>query len=78
MLWSIVRVVHDGCGAKFVVLKLAAGLGIVIANPWITWFKAACVPGILGLILTPLLVHKLYPPEIQDTPDAPAHGKGEI
>ena len=59
-------------------LKLAAGLGIVIANPWITWFKAACVPGILGLILTPLLVYKLFPPEIQDTPDAPAMAKEKL
>ena len=59
-------------------LKLAAGLGIVIANPWITWFKAACVPGILGLLLTPLLVYKLFPPEIQDTPEAPAMAKEKL
>ena len=37
-------------------LKLAASLGIVIASPWLTWFKAACVPGIVGLVLTPYLV----------------------
>ena len=59
-------------------LKLAAGLGIVIANPWITWFKAACVPGILGLLLTPLLVYKLFPPEIQGTPEAPAMAKEKL
>ena len=28
------------------------------------------------MILTPLLVYKLYPPEIQDTPDAARDGKG--
>ena len=60
-------------------LKLAARLGIVTrANPWITWFKAACVPGILGLLLTPLLVYKLFPPEIQDTPEAPAMAKEKL
>jgi len=52
-------------------LKLAASLGIVIASPWLTWFKAACVPAIVGLAVTPLLVFKMYPPEIQDTPEAP-------
>ena len=46
-------------------LKLAASLGIVIASPWLTWFKAACVPAIVGLAVTPLLVFKLFPPEIQ-------------
>ena len=52
-------------------LKLAASLGIVVASPWLTWFKAACVPAIVGLAVTPLLVFKLMPPEIQDTPEAP-------
>ena len=52
-------------------LKLAASLGVVIASPWLTWFKAACVPAIVGRAVTPLLVFKHMPPEIQDTPDAP-------
>ena len=52
-------------------LKLAASLGIVIVSPWLTWFKAACVPALVGLAVTPLLVDKLFPPEIKDTPEAP-------
>ena len=32
---------------------------------------AACVPALVGLAVTPYIVFKLFPPEIQDTPDAP-------
>ena len=59
-------------------LKLAASLGIVIASPWLTWFKAACVPAIVGLAVTPLLVFKLMPPEIQDTPNAPIEAAAKL
>jgi DASS family divalent anion:Na+ symporter len=41
------------------------------STPRLTWFKAACVPAIVGLAVTPYLVFKLFPPEIQETPEAP-------
>lgn len=53
-------------------LKLAEELGVVIANPWVSWFKAASLPAIVSLIVTPYVLYKLFPPEIKDTPDAPA------
>lgn len=53
-------------------IKLAQELGVKIASPWITWFKFACLPAFVGLILTPLILYKLYPPGIKDTPHAPA------
>ncbi|KAK8562758.1 hypothetical protein V6N12_010828 [Hibiscus sabdariffa] len=53
-------------------LKLAEELGIIISNPWVLWFKAASVPALVSLLLTPLVLYKLYPPETKDTPDAPA------
>ncbi|GMI88348.1 dicarboxylate transport 2.1 [Hibiscus trionum] len=53
-------------------LKLAEELGIVVLNPWVSWFKAASLPALVSLLLTPLILYKLYPPEIKDTPDAPA------
>lgn len=59
-------------------LKIAASLGIVVASPWLTWFKAACVPAIIGLLVTPLLVYKLYPPEVQNTPEAPAQAAEKL
>ncbi|KAL1534355.1 cytochrome P450-dit2 [Salvia divinorum] len=53
-------------------LKLAEELGVVISNPWVSWFKAASLPAFVSLLATPLILYKLYPPEIKDTPDAPA------
>ena len=37
---------------------------------WGLWTLAACVPGILSLIIVPYIVYKVYPPEIKDTPQA--------
>ncbi|KAL1564636.1 cytochrome P450-dit2 [Salvia divinorum] len=53
-------------------LKLAEELGVVISNPWVSWFKAASVPAFVSLLATPFILYKIYPPEIKDTPDAPA------
>ncbi|KAF5743944.1 Dicarboxylate transport 2.1 [Tripterygium wilfordii] len=53
-------------------LKLAEELGVIISSPWVSWFKAASLPAIVSLLLTPLVLYKLYPPETKDTPDAPA------
>lgn len=53
-------------------IKLAEELGLIVSNPWVTWFKAASLPALVCLLATPLILYKLYPPEIKDTPDAPA------
>ncbi|GAA0152629.1 primary active transporter [Lithospermum erythrorhizon] len=53
-------------------LKLAEALGVVVANPWVSWFKAASLPALVSLLATPLILYKLYPPETKDTPEAPA------
>eukprot|EP01018_Ginkgo_biloba_P028691 Gb_34265 [translate_table: standard] len=53
-------------------LKLAEELGVRIASPWVSWFKAASVPSIVALLATPYLMYKIFPPEIKDTPEAPA------
>ncbi|WCJ18780.1 Dicarboxylate transporter 2.1 chloroplastic [Euphorbia peplus] len=53
-------------------LKLAEELGVIISSPWVTWFKAASLPAFICLLLTPLILYKLYPPETKDTPEAPA------
>lgn len=37
---------------------------------WSQWALAASIPGILSLILIPLIVHQIYPPEIKNTPEA--------
>ncbi|CAJ1975985.1 unnamed protein product [Sphenostylis stenocarpa] len=53
-------------------MKLAEELGVIVPTPWVTWFKAASLPAFVCLLLTPLILYKLYPPEIKDTPEAPA------
>lgn len=52
-------------------MKLASEMGVAIASPWVTWVKASIVPALAGLLLTPLLMYKLFAPEIKDTPEAP-------
>ncbi|QED49428.1 anion permease [Cytobacillus dafuensis] len=37
---------------------------------WTGWAVAAFVPGIVSLIIIPLVIYKLYPPEIKETPGA--------
>ncbi len=32
---------------------------------WMTWFKAALLPSLIMLVLTPWLLYKIYPPEIK-------------
>lgn len=53
--------------------ELAAGFGIEII--WMNWFLGALVPGILSLIVIPLILFKIYPPEIKETPGAPSWAK---
>lgn len=50
--------------------RLAGEIGGVNID-WLTWSLAALVPGTICIILMPLVVFYLYPPEIVKTPDAP-------
>jgi len=52
-------------------MKLATELGVAIPSAWVTWFKAAVVPALVGLAITPLIMYTMFPPEIKSTPDAP-------
>ncbi|XP_021812060.1 dicarboxylate transporter 1, chloroplastic [Prunus avium] len=38
---------------------------------WTDWAKAAIVPGLVSLIVVPLLLYVIYPPEVKSSPDAP-------
>ena len=38
---------------------------------WITWASAALVPGMISLLLMPLIIYCCHPPEIKYTPEAP-------
>jgi DASS family divalent anion:Na+ symporter len=51
--------------------KLAGQMHINVS--WGQWALAAMVPGIASLVLIPLILYKLYPPEIKET-----HGASEL
>lgn len=45
---------------------------------WGIWFLAALVPGVISLFLIPLVLYKLYPPEIKKTPEAAEFARKEL
>jgi divalent anion:Na+ symporter, DASS family len=49
--------------------KFAADLGIKIS--WMSWAVAAIVPGLVAFFVMPLVLYKIYPPQLKKTADAP-------
>ena len=49
-----------------------------ITMSWGGWALAACVPGVLSLIIMPYFLYKIYPPEIKKTPEAKQIAKDEL
>jgi divalent anion:Na+ symporter, DASS family len=45
---------------------------------WTSWFVAGIVPGLVSLALVPLVVFRLNPPEIKQTPEAAAFAAKEL
>ncbi|KAF2562501.1 hypothetical protein F2Q70_00018982 [Brassica cretica] len=66
LLTLLVRVNSGYSGSQWV-----GEVGVVLSNPWVSWFKAASVPAFASLLCTPLIIYKLYPPELKHTPEAP-------
>ncbi|HZW14245.1 MAG TPA: DASS family sodium-coupled anion symporter [Noviherbaspirillum sp.] len=53
-----------------VVKLVAETTGAQISLSWSTWALAMLLPGLAAILLMPLVIWRLYPPEIKDTPDA--------
>lgn len=49
-----------------------------IQMSWGLWALAAIVPGLISLFLIPLVLFKLYPPELKETPEAQRIAKEEL
>ena len=47
---------------------LAAANGVKIS--WFGWLAAAVVPAVISFILVPIIIYKVYSPEIKETPNA--------
>ena len=42
---------------------------MVIGNPWLTWFKGAFLPALVGLAVTPLILYQVRPcPKLRYSP----------
>ena len=58
-------------------VSLAASLAGVSID-WAGWAIAACVPGLVCLIVIPLVIFKIFPPEIKETPEATSLAKRKL
>ncbi|MBP6985770.1 MAG: DASS family sodium-coupled anion symporter [Alphaproteobacteria bacterium] len=45
---------------------------------WMTWATASVVPGLVCLLLLPLTLYIIYPPELKQTPSAPITAKQKL
>jgi len=45
---------------------------------WGLWALAALVPGVVGLLLVPMLIYRLSPPEVKRSPEAPKLAQAEL
>lgn len=61
-----------------IVNLLLKGTDSTFELTWSMWAIAALVPGIISLLVMPLIVYWLYPPEIKSTPDAPRFAKDKL
>jgi len=59
-----------GAAQNLLCNKLAGSIGVPMSS-WGSWFMASCVPGLVSLAITPLVLFKLFPPGVKETPDAP-------
>jgi len=66
-----------GAAQNLLCNKLAGSIGVPMST-WGSWFQASCVPGIISLVLTPYVLYKLFPPEIKETPNAPAEADAKL
>lgn len=61
-----------------VVKFVAEATGQQIELSWTTWAVAMLVPGLTCLFIMPLVVYKLYPPELKETPNATEYAKANL
>jgi divalent anion:Na+ symporter, DASS family len=57
-------------------VSLAAQSGVKISFG--TWLLAASIPALATILLLPLIISRLFPPGVTDTPDAPAMARKEL
>ncbi|MBK5074788.1 DASS family sodium-coupled anion symporter [Budviciaceae bacterium CWB-B4] len=61
-----------------IVALIIKGTDPSIEFTWGMWAIAALIPAIVSLIVVPLVIYWLYPPEIKSTPNAPVFAKDKL
>jgi DASS family divalent anion:Na+ symporter len=59
-----------------VAARIAAGFGYQVT--WLGWLMAGIVPGAVSLLVIPLVVMRLNPPQILHTPEAPEFARKQL
>lgn len=61
------------------VLAVALAAKVIGVNiSWLAWFKGFAPVGILLFLMVPILLYKIYPPEIKEAPEAPRWAAEEL
>lgn len=58
------------------VVTIVAGHGVDLS--WGTWALACGVPGLINLILLPLFLYVVFPPQLKKTPEAPIFARKKL
>lgn len=69
-------VFFTGAAPNAMAAKLAQSQGVHVT--WGGWLAAAVVPAMIGVLLIPLVIYWLYPPEMKRTPDAPLRARERL
>jgi len=67
---------YTGQASNPLAARMAGEFGHTVT--WLSWFLAAVVPGLLSMALVPLVVQKIYPPEVTRTPEAASFASTEL
>lgn len=66
-----------GQASNVIIAKFAREVAAVDLS-YARWLLGAAVPGIIALIAVPLIVYRLYPPDVRHTPDAARIAREEL
>ncbi len=69
-------VFFTGAAPNAMAARFAMDEGIDVS--WMGWLMAAVVPGMIGVILVPIVLYWVYPPEIKHTPEAPREAARQL
>lgn len=67
---------YTGQASNPLAARIAGEFGYAVT--WLGWFLAAVEPGLISMALVPLVVQKIYPPEVTRTPEVAKFTSAEL